>query len=83
MGFIYDLYGRKTPMLIFLVFSAFAVFLFPFVQTEVDFYYVIVFILPLQILLSNPWIPDLVEVESQGMANAITSNVTSLAMVLN
>lgn len=30
MGFVYDLYGRKTPMLVFLVFSALALFAFPF-----------------------------------------------------
>jgi MFS family permease len=64
MGFIYDLYGRKTPMIIFLLFSSFAMFLFPFVHTEWEFYHVIVFILPLNILMGNPWVPDLICEES-------------------
>jgi len=64
MGFIYDIYGRKTPLLIFLTMSVFAVGFFPFIQTVYDFYWAIVFIMPLNILMSNPWVPDLIEVES-------------------
>jgi hypothetical protein len=64
MGFVYDIYGRKTPLLIFLVFSAFAVGMFPYIQTVYDFYWAIIMLMPLHILMSNPWVPDLIEVES-------------------
>jgi len=43
---------------------------------------VIILIMPLQILMGNPWVPDLIEEESQGMANAISGNVTTLAILL-
>jgi hypothetical protein len=32
--------------------------------------------------MSNPWIPDLIVVESQGIANAISSNVGMAAGLL-
>ena len=64
MGFVYDIYGRKVPLLIFLVASSMAILFFPFIQNEYDFYWATIFILPLHILMSNPWVPDLIEVES-------------------
>ena len=83
MGFVYDLYGRKTPILIFLVLSVVAVALVPWVQTENQFYTVILLALPLNIIMGSPWVPDLITVESQGIAQAISSNVISLALITN
>lgn len=81
MGLIYDLYGRKVPLLFFLLLSSVVVFCFPFLEDEVDFYYAIIFVIPLHILASNPFVPDLIEEESHGVANMLVGNCISLGIV--
>lgn len=79
LGMIYDLYGRKVPMLVFLLISCVAIGSLPFLQTETDLYLYAIISIPLPILISNPFVPDLVHEDSHGVANMLRTNTINVA----
>ena len=78
-GVIYDTWGRRLPMIISLFVCIVGQFMFPIISTTSQFYFCSILLIPLPVLLLNPWIPDLIDEESQGMANMINSNTINLA----
>ena len=64
IGVVYDTFGRKIPMIISLVVCIIGQFSFPFLRDTFEFYVASMFLVPLPVLLVNPWIPDLIEEES-------------------
>ena len=63
-GVIYDTWGRRLPMIISLCVCILGQFMYPYITTMSGFYFVSVLIVPLPVLLLNPWIPDLIDEES-------------------
>jgi hypothetical protein len=81
MGLIYDTFGRKMPILIFLLICVLAEVSFSFLTNEYEFYMATIFLMPLQIIVTNPFIPDLIEEESHGMGNMLRTNTLGLANI--
>jgi hypothetical protein len=79
MGVIYDLYGRKTPVVIFLIVSSLAFSSFPFLKTEYEFYFAAAFLMTLPIVNTNPFVADLILKESHGIGNMLRSNSVNLS----
>ena len=63
-GVVYDTWGRRLPMVISLCVCIVGQFMFPLITTEQEFYIVSIMLVPLPVLLLNPWIPDLIDEES-------------------
>ena len=64
IGVIYDTFGRKIPMIWSIFVCIIGQFMFPFIKNEFEYYVASMFLVPLPILLVNPWIPDLVQEQS-------------------
>ena len=79
MGLIYDVVGRKTPLIIFIVVTIVVEAFFPFLKSAKEFYIATLFEIPLYIIVTNPFIPDLIEEESHGMGNMLRTNTLNLA----
>ena len=61
IGLIYDVFGRKMPLIIFIIISAIAEAFFPFLRNENELYIAIIFLVPVHIIVTNPFIPDLID----------------------
>jgi len=79
LGIIYDVFGRKTPILFFLVITCLAVAAYPFLESVEELYILAILLTPLPIVISNPFVPDLIHEESHGMGNMLRSNMINLA----
>ena len=79
MGLIYDVCGRKTPLIVFIIVTIVVEACFPFLKSAKEFYFATLFEIPLYIIVTNPFIPDLVDEESHGMGNMLRTNTLNLA----
>ena len=78
-GTIYDLFGRKPPMLVFVFISCIAYSSLPFLESVFELYLFSILEIPVGALISNPFIPDLISEESHGVANMLRTNAINLA----
>jgi MFS family permease len=79
LGTIYDIFGRKTPILVFLVISCLAFSSLPFLESVFELYIFAILEIPIGVLISNPFIPDLIDEESHGVANMLRTNTINVA----
>lgn len=78
MGVLYDLCGRKLPIIVFMVLSTIAYTSFPFLKNESEYYVSAFFLIPLPIISSNPFVPDLIHEASHGVANMLRTNMINI-----
>ena len=61
IGIIYDILGRRRPVLVSLLIGMIGMFWYPFLKNEIDLYIASDLLIPLQGVLNCPFIPDLIE----------------------
>jgi MFS family permease len=61
IGIIYDILGRRRPVLVSLVIGMVGMFWYPFLKNAVELYIASDLLIPLQVVLNCPFIPDLIE----------------------
>ena len=78
IGFIYDIFGRKVPIMIFMLISACGFAQVPFMTSESDLFLFALCLIPLPVIVTNPFIPDLIDESSHGMANMCRTNIINI-----
>lgn len=74
IGVVYDIYGRKNPIMLFLILSSFAYMSFPYLKNETEFYIAACCLMALPIVNTNPFVADLILKESHCVGNMLRSN---------
>ena len=64
LGLLYDVVGRRVPLMIAFIFVIFGQFMLPFIRTVAAYYISGVLFISLPVLLNNPWVPDLIQEKS-------------------
>jgi hypothetical protein len=78
IGLIYDVFGRKTPILIFLLIVCTAFIQVPFMTCEADLVWFAICLITLPCITANPFVPDLFHESSHGMGNMLRTNLINL-----
>ena len=82
IGLIYDVFGRKVPLLIFVAILIVTELTFPFLTNVRQYYITAMFTSLLTIIITNPFIPDLIKEESHGMGNMLRTNCINLGYIV-
>ena len=60
IGLIYDVFGRKTPLLIFVSILVLVELIYPFIENEMEYYTISAISSFFPVVITNPFIPDLI-----------------------
>ena len=79
LGFAYDVLGRKIPIMIVFGAAIIGEFMLPFVHSIPAFYFAGMLGMFVPVITGNPFVPDLIMEQSQGLANMLRGNCSVLA----
>lgn len=81
IGLIYDVFGRRRPIQVFLIIVVIGQCMYPFITTRLWFYIAAFMTAPLVVINTNPFVPDLFQENSQAHANILRAMAINLAQI--